>query len=74
MENIRLLGITLLVMTSQAMTSTQALAAEGDPVAPLTVAPRPVTDWLTLDGTVTAIHQGTVGPRPAAGSPVCWWM
>ena len=73
MEKIRLLGITLLVMTSQAMTSTQALAAAGEPIAPLTepsqteplltVAPQPVTDWLTLDGTVTAIHQGTVAAQ-----------
>ncbi|MFG0874781.1 efflux RND transporter periplasmic adaptor subunit [Aeromonas media] len=73
MEKIRLLGITLLVMTSQAMTSTQALAAAGEPIAPLTepllteplltVAPRPVTDWLTLDGTVSAIHQGTVAAQ-----------
>ncbi|NEX74441.1 efflux RND transporter periplasmic adaptor subunit [Aeromonas rivipollensis] len=63
MENIRLLGITLLVMTSQAMTSTQALAAEGESQAPLTVAPQPVTDWLTLDGTVSAINQGTVAAQ-----------
>ncbi|BBS86426.1 efflux RND transporter periplasmic adaptor subunit [Aeromonas media] len=73
MEKIRLLGITLLVMTSQAMTSTQALAAAGEPIAPLTepsqteplltVAPQPVTDWLTLDGTVSAIHQGTVAAQ-----------
>ncbi|WP_429164829.1 efflux RND transporter periplasmic adaptor subunit [Aeromonas rivipollensis] len=61
MENIRLLGITLLVMTSQAMTS--ALAAEGESQAPLTVAPQPVTDWLTLDGTVSAINQGTVAAQ-----------
>jgi len=73
MEKIRLLGITLLVMTSQAMTSPQALAAAGEPIAPLTessqteplltVAPQPVTDWLTLDGTVSAIHQGTVAAQ-----------
>ncbi|WP_429107582.1 efflux RND transporter periplasmic adaptor subunit [Aeromonas media] len=68
MEKIRLLGITLLVMTSQAMTSPRALAAAGEPVAPqteplLTVAPQPVTDWLTLDGTVSAIHQGTVAAQ-----------
>ena len=68
MEKIRLLGITLLVMTSQAMTSPRALAAAGEPIAPqteplLTVAPQPVTDWLTLDGTVTAIHQGTVAAQ-----------
>ncbi|MGK4473677.1 efflux RND transporter periplasmic adaptor subunit [Aeromonas molluscorum] len=68
MENIRLLGITLLVMTSQAMTSTQALAAEGGPAAPLaepllTVSPLPVTDWLTLYGTVSAINQGTVASQ-----------
>ncbi len=61
MEKIRLLGITLLVMTSQAMTS--ALAAEGESQAPLTVAPQPVTDWLTLDGTVSAINQGTVAAQ-----------
>lgn len=73
MEKIRLLGITLLVMTSQAMTSTQALAAQGAPIAPLTVvslteslltvSPQPVTDWLTLDGTVSAINQGTVAAQ-----------
>ena len=73
MEKIRLLGITLLVMTSQVMTSPQALAADGVPIAPLTeppqteplltVAPQPVTDWLTLDGTVSAIHQGTVAAQ-----------
>ena len=68
MEKIRLLGIILLVMTSQAMTAPQALAAAGEPIAPqteplLTVAPQPVTDWLTLDGTVTAIHQGTVAAQ-----------
>ncbi|ATL93155.1 efflux transporter periplasmic adaptor subunit [Aeromonas sp. CU5] len=73
MENIRLLGLTLLVMISQAMTSTQALAAQGEPVAPLTVvslteslltvSPQPVTDWLMLDGTVTAINQGTVAAQ-----------
>ncbi|WOQ15331.1 efflux RND transporter periplasmic adaptor subunit [Aeromonas media] len=73
MEKIRLLGITLLVMTSQVMTSPQALAAAGEPIAPLTeppqteplltVAPQPVTDWLTLDGTVSAIHQGTVAAQ-----------
>ena len=68
MEKIRLLGITLLVMTSQAMTSPRALAAAGEPIAPqteplLTVAPQPVTDWLTLDGTVSAIHQGTVAAQ-----------
>ncbi len=74
MEKIRLLGITMLVMTSQAMTFTQALAAEGEPEPLLTVAPQPVTDWLTLDGTVTAINQGRWRPRPAAGFPACWWM
>lgn len=73
MEKTRLLGITLLVMTSQVMTSPQALAADGVPIAPLTeppqteplltVAPQPVTDWLTLDGTVSAIHQGTVAAQ-----------
>ncbi|MGE6233378.1 efflux RND transporter periplasmic adaptor subunit [Aeromonas media] len=73
MEKIRLLGITLLVMTSQAMTFPQALAAAGEPIAPLTepplteplltVAPLSVTDWLTLDGTVSAIHQGTVAAQ-----------
>ncbi|WP_425889717.1 efflux RND transporter periplasmic adaptor subunit [Aeromonas veronii] len=63
MEKIRLLGLTLLVMTSQAMTSPRALAAEGEPEPPLTVAPQPVTDWLTLDGTVSAINQGTVAAQ-----------
>jgi len=63
MEKIRLLGITMLVMTSQVMTSTQALAAEGESQAPLTVAPQPVTDWLRLDGTVSAINQGTVAAQ-----------
>ncbi|MGL5555108.1 MAG: efflux RND transporter periplasmic adaptor subunit, partial [Aeromonas veronii] len=68
MEKIRLLGITLLVMTSQAMTSPRAFAADGEPIAPLTgppltVAPQPVTDWLTLDGTVSAINQGTVAAQ-----------
>lgn len=73
MEKIRLLGITLLVMTSQAMTS-RAFAADMEPEPLLTVAPQPVTDWLTLDGTVSAINQGRWRPRPAAGSPACWWM
>ncbi|EKB20216.1 efflux RND transporter periplasmic adaptor subunit [Aeromonas veronii] len=68
MEKIRLLGLTLLVMTSQAMTSPRAFAADGEPIAPLTVppltvAPQPVTDWLTLDGTVSAINQGTVAAQ-----------
>jgi hypothetical protein len=39
MEKIRLLGITLLVMTSQAMTSPRAFAADGEPELLLTVAP-----------------------------------
>lgn len=68
MEKIRLLGITLMVMTSQAMTSPRAFAADGEPIAPLTmplltVAPQAVTDWLTLDGTVSAINQGTVAAQ-----------
>ncbi|QWZ83258.1 MULTISPECIES: efflux RND transporter periplasmic adaptor subunit [Aeromonas] len=63
MEKIRLLGITLLVMTSQAMTSPRAFAADGEPEPLLTVAPQPVTDWLTLDGTVSAINQGTVAAQ-----------
>ncbi|MCF5846438.1 efflux RND transporter periplasmic adaptor subunit [Aeromonas veronii] len=68
MEKIRLLGITMLVMTSQAMTSPRALAADGESIAPLTVplltvAPQAVTDWLTLDGTVSAINQGTVAAQ-----------
>ena len=71
MEKIRLLGITMLVMTSQVMTSTQALAAEGESQAPLTVAPQPVTDWMAPS--VPSIR-GRWRPRPAAGSPACWWM
>ncbi|MGL4775599.1 MAG: efflux RND transporter periplasmic adaptor subunit, partial [Aeromonas veronii] len=63
MEKIRLLGITLLVMTSQAMTSPRAFAADGEPEPLLTVAPQPVTDLLTLDGTVSAINQGTVAAQ-----------
>ncbi|WP_260391652.1 efflux RND transporter periplasmic adaptor subunit, partial [Aeromonas enteropelogenes] len=58
MGNIRLLGAVLL-----AMTSPLAGAAEAGSVEVLTVSPRQISDWLTLDGTVSAINQGTVAAQ-----------
>ena len=58
MENIRLLGATLL-----AMASTLAMASEAHTPAPLILVSQQVSDWLTLDGTVSAIHQGTVAAQ-----------
>ncbi|MDX7780011.1 efflux RND transporter periplasmic adaptor subunit [Aeromonas hydrophila] len=66
MEQIRLLGATMLAVTSalvSAMTLSTAWAAEASNDATLTLASRQVTDWLTLDGTVSAIHQGTVAAQ-----------
>ncbi len=66
MEQIRLLGATMLAMTSalvSAMTLSTAWAAEANNDATLILTPRQVTDWLTLDGTVSAIHQGTVAAQ-----------
>ncbi|HHQ4566263.1 TPA: efflux RND transporter periplasmic adaptor subunit [Aeromonas hydrophila] len=66
MEQIRLLGATMLAVTSalvSAMTLSTAWAAEANNDATLTLAPRQVTDWLTLDGTVSAINQGTVAAQ-----------
>lgn len=57
MGNIRLLGAVLLAMTSLAG------AAEAGSVEVLTVSPRQISDWLTLDGTVSAINQGTVAAQ-----------
>ena len=45
-----------------AMTQSTAWAAEANGDATLTLAPRQVTDWLTLDGTVSAINQDGGGP------------
>ncbi|MFQ2290035.1 efflux RND transporter periplasmic adaptor subunit [Aeromonas enteropelogenes] len=58
MGNIRLLGAVLL-----AMTSPLAGATEAGSVEVLTVSPRQISDWLTLDGTVSAINQGTVAAQ-----------
>ncbi|MCZ0750945.1 efflux RND transporter periplasmic adaptor subunit [Aeromonas enteropelogenes] len=58
MGNIRLLGAVLL-----AMTSPLAGAAEAGSVEVLTVSPRQISDWLTLDGAVSAINQGTVAAQ-----------
>ncbi|HAT05093.1 MAG TPA: efflux RND transporter periplasmic adaptor subunit [Aeromonas salmonicida] len=58
MKHFRLPGATLLVMTS-----TLALAGEAETLTSFTLSPQPVTDWLTLDGTVTAINQGTVAAQ-----------
>lgn len=62
MEQIRVLGATMLVVVS-ALVSPITSSAEVNGDATLTLAPRQVTDWLTLDGTVTAIHQGTVAAQ-----------
>ncbi len=62
MEQIRVLGATMLAVVS-ALVSPITLSAEVNGDATLTLAPRQVTDWLTLDGTVTAIHQGTVAAQ-----------
>ncbi|OSM52953.1 hemolysin D, partial [Aeromonas salmonicida subsp. salmonicida] len=58
MKHFRLPGATLLVMTS-----TLALAGEAETLTSFTLSPQPVTDWLTLDGTVSAINQGTVAAQ-----------
>ncbi|WP_421203594.1 efflux RND transporter periplasmic adaptor subunit [Aeromonas enteropelogenes] len=58
MGNIRLLGAVLLVITSPL-----AGAAEAGSVEVLTVSPRQISDWLMLDGTVSAINQGTVAAQ-----------
>ncbi|WP_413162021.1 efflux RND transporter periplasmic adaptor subunit [Aeromonas salmonicida] len=58
MKHFRLPGATLLVMTS-----TLALAGEAETPTSFTLSPQPVTDWLMLDGTVTAINQGTVAAQ-----------
>ncbi|MFM9755808.1 efflux RND transporter periplasmic adaptor subunit [Aeromonas dhakensis] len=66
MEPIRLPGAILLAVTSALvfpMTLSTAWSAEANGEATLTLAPRQVTDWLTLDGTVSAIHQGTVAAQ-----------
>ncbi|QWL70544.1 efflux RND transporter periplasmic adaptor subunit [Aeromonas hydrophila] len=66
MEQIRVLGATMLAVTSalvSAMTLSTAWAAEANNDATLILTPRQVTDWLTLDGTVSAIHQGTVAAQ-----------
>ncbi|WP_139703724.1 efflux RND transporter periplasmic adaptor subunit [Aeromonas hydrophila] len=62
MEQIRVLGATMLAVVS-ALVSPITLSAEVNGDATLTLAPRQVTDWLTLDGTVSAIHQGTVAAQ-----------
>lgn len=56
MNTIRLLVTTLLVMTSPLVVAEEAKGA-------LTLTPQRVTDWLTLSGTVSAIHQGTVAAQ-----------
>ncbi|VXA78242.1 MULTISPECIES: efflux RND transporter periplasmic adaptor subunit [Aeromonas] len=58
MKHFRLPGATLLVMTS-----TLALAGVAETLTSFTLSPQPVTDWLTLDGTVSAINQGTVAAQ-----------
>ncbi len=66
MEPIRLPGAILLAVTSalvSPMTLSTAWSAETNGEAALILAPRQVTDWLTLDGTVSAIHQGTVAAQ-----------
>lgn len=62
MEQIRVLGATMLAVVS-ALVSPITSSAEVNGDATLTLAPRQVTDWLTLDGTVSAIHQGTVAAQ-----------
>ncbi|WP_323962600.1 efflux RND transporter periplasmic adaptor subunit [Aeromonas hydrophila] len=62
MEQIRVLGATMLAVTS-ALVSPMTWSAEATGDATLTLVPRQVTDWLTLDGTVSAIHQGTVAAQ-----------
>lgn len=62
MEQIRLLGATMLAVVS-ALVSPITWSAEVNGDATLTLAPHQVTDWLTLDGTVSAIHQGTVAAQ-----------
>lgn len=56
MNTIRLLVTTLLVMTSTLVAAEEAKGS-------LTLTPQRVTDWLTLSGTVSAIHQGTVAAQ-----------
>ncbi len=56
MNTIRLLVNTLLVMTSTLVAAEEAKGS-------LTLTPQRVTDWLTLSGTVSAIHQGTVAAQ-----------
>ncbi|HHQ4944840.1 TPA: efflux RND transporter periplasmic adaptor subunit, partial [Aeromonas hydrophila] len=66
MEQIRVLGATMLAVVSalvSAMTLSTAWAVEASNDATLTLVSRQVTDWLTLDGTVSAIHQGTVAAQ-----------
>lgn len=66
MEPIRLPGAILLAVTSalvSPMKLSTAWSAETNAEATLTLAPRQVTDWFTLDGTVSAIHQGTVAAQ-----------
>lgn len=62
MEQIRLLGATMLAVTS-ALVSPITWSAEVNGDATLTLVPRQVTDWLTLDGTVSAIHRGTMAAQ-----------
>ena len=62
MEQIRLLGAAMLAVTS-ALVSPMTWSAEANGDATLTLVPRQVTDWLTLDGTVSAINQGTVAAQ-----------
>ncbi|WP_421218138.1 efflux RND transporter periplasmic adaptor subunit [Aeromonas jandaei] len=62
MEQIRLLGAAMLAVTS-ALVSPMTWSAEANGDAILTLVPRQVTDWLTLDGTVSAINQGTVAAQ-----------
>ncbi|MBA2074237.1 efflux RND transporter periplasmic adaptor subunit [Aeromonas veronii] len=62
MEQIRLLGAAMLAVTS-ALVSPMTCSAEANGDAPLTLVPRQVADWLTLDGTVSAINQGTVAAQ-----------